>query len=70
MTAIVSFDQERCKGCELCATVCPKHIVAMEQTVTNTKGYHPATITDLSQCIACGSCARICPDSIITIEKA
>jgi len=70
MTAIVSFDQERCKGCELCITVCPKHIVAMEQTVTNSKGYHPATITDLSQCIACGNCAKICPDSIITVEKA
>ena len=25
--ARVIFDEERCKGCELCTTVCPKGIV-------------------------------------------
>ena len=60
---------DMCKGCELCTTVCPKHIVVMEQTAVNNKGYHPATVTEMEQCIGCASCAKICPDSIITIQK-
>ncbi len=69
MEAKVTFDVDRCKGCGLCASVCPKQIVALDETVTNRKGYHPAGVTDISKCIACASCAKICPDSIITVEK-
>ena len=69
MRGKVTFDTERCKGCELCTAVCPKHIVVIDQNTINHKGYHPAAVTDISQCIACASCAKICPDSIITVEK-
>ena len=69
MKTKVTFNTDRCKGCELCVTVCPKHILALDMEHTNIKGYHPAGITDQSQCIACASCAKICPDSIITVEK-
>ncbi len=69
MTAKLTFRTERCKGCELCTTVCPKHILVMEPIVVNEKGYHPATVTDIASCIACASCAKICPDSVITVEK-
>lgn len=69
MTAKVTFDTNRCKGCELCTTVCPKGIVVMDAGVLNHKGYHPATVSDLSACIACACCAKICPDSVITVEK-
>lgn len=69
MTAKVTFDFDRCKGCELCTSVCPKHIVVIDETRINRKGYHPATISDITQCIACASCAKICPDSVITVEK-
>lgn len=69
MAARVTFDQDRCKGCELCTSVCLRHIVVIDTKTTNRKGYHPAAILDLSQCIACGSCAKICPDSIITVER-
>ena len=69
MQIIITFDETRCKGCELCTTVCPKHIVAILTNVTTAKGYHPAGVTDASQCIGCASCAKICPDSVIRIEK-
>ena len=26
MAAKITFDADRCKGCGLCAAVCPKHI--------------------------------------------
>ena len=66
MSAKVTFDTNRCKGCELCTTVCPKHIVVIDTATTNRKGYHPATVKEMDQCIGC---ARICPDSVITVEK-
>ena len=69
MAAKVTFDQDRCKGCELCVSVCPKHIVAIDMEITNRKGYHPAGVVDMAACIACASCAKICPDSVITVEK-
>ena len=69
MIAKVTFDSDRCKGCELCAAVCPKHIVVIDSDVVNRKGYHPATVTNMDECIGCASCAKICPDSIITVEK-
>lgn len=69
MTAVVTFDRDKCKGCELCVAVCPKKIIAIDTKSTNKKGYYPATVTDISLCIACASCAKICPDSIIKVEK-
>ena len=69
MTAKVTFNTDRCKGCELCISVCPKQILALDNAAANKKGYYPATLTDPDSCIACASCARICPDSVITIYK-
>ena len=69
MSAKVTFNSDRCKGCELCTTVCPKHIVVMDTSVVNRKGYHPATVTEMEECNGYASCAKICPDSIITVEK-
>ena len=66
--AKVTFKEEFCKGCGLCISVCPKKIIELS-TYINSKGYHSATITDMSACIACASCARICPDCVIEVEK-
>ncbi|MBM7582209.1 MAG: 2-oxoglutarate ferredoxin oxidoreductase subunit delta [Clostridiales bacterium] len=67
--ARVIFDEERCKGCELCTTVCPKGIVVMARDRMNSKGYHPATVIEMDKCIGCAFCARICPDVVIEVEK-
>ena len=69
MKVILEFDRDRCKGCELCISVCPRHILALDTSTTNIRGYHPAAVTDQAACIACASCARICPDSVISIYK-
>lgn len=65
----VKFNDEACKGCELCVSVCPKGIVKLNKEKINGKGYSPAYVTDMEECIACGSCAIMCPDSVITVEK-
>lgn len=67
--AKVTFDTDRCKGCGLCVTVCPKKIVALAAEKINVKGYHPAEVTDSSDCIGCAFCAKMCPDCVITVEK-
>lgn len=63
---IVRFLPDKCKGCELCAAVCPMRIIHMGSHV-NGKGYRPAEIADMSSCIGCASCALICPDGAISI---
>lgn len=65
----VTFNEDICKGCELCVFVCPKKIISLNKEIINSKGYNPAYITDESLCIACGSCAIMCPDSVITVER-
>ena len=64
----VLFNRDKCKGCELCVSFCPKKILALDSAV-NAKGYHPACITDQSECIGCTSCALMCPDCCITIRE-
>ena len=63
----VIFD--RCKGCELCTTVCPKQIVAIQHEKRNKEGVFTAHCTDESACIGCAMCAMMCPDCAIVIEK-
>ncbi len=65
----ISFREDRCKGCGLCTTVCPKKIVELRRDRINSKGYHPAGVTDAAKCIGCMSCATICPDCVVEIVK-
>ena len=67
--AKVSFNEERCKGCGLCVTACPKSIVSLAKDKINAKGYHPAGVIEQEKCIGCASCALMCPDTVITVER-
>lgn len=64
----VIIDKERCKGCDLCVSVCPKKILRLSPDEINAKGYSPAECIDQDECIACGFCFTICPDFAITIN--
>lgn len=63
------FDEDKCKGCKLCTSVCPKNLVVMSEDKINAKGFHPASITNQEECIGCAFCATICPDCVIKIVK-
>ncbi len=65
----VTFNDDACKGCGLCVSVCPKEIVELNKEKINAKGYSPAYVTDQELCIACGNCAIMCPDSVIKVER-
>ena len=64
----VTINSNLCKGCEMCVAACPKHILELDKHTTNSKGYHPAHVTDMSACIGCGSCTIMCPDCAIIVE--
>ena len=65
----IKIDEARCKGCELCTTVCPKDLIHMA-TQFSARGYHPATLVDPNeQCTGCLLCATICPDVAITVYR-
>ncbi|MBR6408103.1 MAG: 4Fe-4S binding protein [Clostridia bacterium] len=67
--AKVTISKDVCKGCELCATACPKKLISFPKDVLNAKGYHPAYIANMDECIGCAMCATMCPDCAITVEK-
>lgn len=64
----LEFNRDKCKGCEICVSFCPKKLLALDKEV-NAKGYHPACITDQDACIGCQSCALMCPDCCISIYE-
>jgi 2-oxoglutarate ferredoxin oxidoreductase subunit delta len=65
----VVIDEEMCKGCGLCTTVCPYDLIQMA-THYNAKGYRPAMLSDPEgRCTGCTLCAMICPDAVITVFR-
>ncbi|KAB1440839.1 4Fe-4S binding protein [Pseudodesulfovibrio senegalensis] len=69
MSRIV-IQEDRCKGCLLCTTVCPTQIIVQSDRF-NQSGYKVAEVpeADMEKCIGCTSCALICPDLAIKVYK-
>ena len=66
----IEIQDDLCKGCLLCTTVCPVDIIVQSDRF-NTSGYKVAEVPtqDMDKCIGCASCAMICPDVAITVYK-
>ena len=69
MRGTITIDEIRCKGCELCTTVCPKDLIHMASYFTP-NGYRPAVLEDpAGACTGCLLCSTICPDAAITVYR-
>lgn len=69
MRGTIIVDEDRCKGCALCVSVCPKGVIEMADYFTP-RGYRPATLVDPEgACTGCILCAVICPDAAITVFR-
>jgi 2-oxoglutarate ferredoxin oxidoreductase subunit delta len=62
------IDNNICKGCGLCITVCPKNVLEMSEEV-NSMGYFPAYQARSEKCVFCTTCCIMCPDVAIIITK-
>ena len=68
MAGKIVIDAERCKGCQLCLTVCPHGVISISDKI-NSKGYLPAEAANPASCTGCASCAIICPDCAIEVYR-
>ena len=58
---------DRCKGCELCVTACPPHVLALDLSTVNGLGHHPVRLLEAARCTSCALCAKVCPDAVFTV---
>jgi 2-oxoglutarate ferredoxin oxidoreductase subunit delta len=63
----IEISKKYCKGCELCAHVCPMKIISMSKEL-NEKGYFCAMVHEPTKCIGCRLCAITCPDAAIKVH--
>jgi len=67
MAGKIIIDTEKCKGCGLCVSVCPKNSIAVSEK-SNSKGYYPPQkVSD--DCTGCCKCAVVCPDAAIEVQR-
>lgn len=66
MFAHIEIDESRCKGCGLCTVSCPRNLLEMTESETNSD-FQVACIVNEKRCAGCALCASICPDIAIKV---
>ena len=64
----ITINREKCKGCLLCISVCPKGLICAEKEL-NRQGVKPVKFRETGECLGCMLCAVICPDCCIEVYK-
>lgn len=66
-TAMVTIDEERCKGCGLCVVVCSPKVLSLSKARYNSRGYSPIEVKE--GCTGCELCYRMCPDLVFEVYR-
>jgi 2-oxoglutarate ferredoxin oxidoreductase subunit delta len=66
--AKISVNKDKCKGCFLCVSACPKGLIK-KSVKLNKLGFNFAEFKDDPECAGCAFCAIICPDCCIEVWK-
>ncbi|MCX5711274.1 MAG: 4Fe-4S binding protein [Candidatus Omnitrophica bacterium] len=64
----IKINREKCKGCLLCISVCPKQMIKQDSAL-NKRGVKPVKFEGGAACVACAMCVVICPDGCIEVFK-
>jgi len=73
--AKITIDKDKCKGCLLCISFCPKGLIKksgqLNKLGVTSVGFSPAKGGGKSdkECLGCALCAIICPDCCIEVYK-
>lgn len=62
----IKIDNDRCKACGLCVSVCRLGAIEIDRKAEARYGDGCAVVT--GDCVGCGMCALICPDIAIEIR--
>ena len=57
----VEVEEGFCKGCGLCADICPAEVFSMSED--------HAVVEHPERCLGCGRCELFCPDMAITVSE-
>jgi len=68
--AKIKIDKDKCKGCLLCISFCPKGLIKKSKEL-NKLGVNFVEFSrqagELSECLGCMMCAVMCPDCCIEV---
>ncbi|MEM0084008.1 MAG: 4Fe-4S binding protein [Candidatus Methanomethylicia archaeon] len=59
----------RCKGCRICISMCPKKVLEQSNDI-NDFGYNYAYPKNIDECIGCKFCEIYCPDFAIYVKPS
>jgi 2-oxoglutarate ferredoxin oxidoreductase subunit delta len=66
--AKITVDIDKCKGCLLCVSSCPKGLISASSKL-NKRGVNAVEFKESGDCLGCAMCAVICPDCCIIVYK-
>jgi len=66
---VITIYRHYCKGCEICAEVCPKGVLRMVSATDRWEG-SMVEVIDIDACNACMLCENQCPDFAIEVQSA
>lgn len=66
--AKIEVNVAKCKGCGLCLTACPFHLLEMSKEFNSFGNYYPIQ-NNPEKCIGCALCGVMCPDLCISVYK-
>ncbi|MCS7369401.1 MAG: 4Fe-4S binding protein [archaeon GBS-70-058] len=60
---------DRCKGCGICISMCPKKVLEFSKEINN-MGYNYTYPKNIENCIGCKFCEIYCPDFAIYVKPS
>lgn len=73
---LAKIDPTLCRGCTKCVAACPKHLIAMQGSVTKgivrCQSHEKGALTRkacTAGCIGCGKCTKVCEFDAIHVEN-